>query len=197
MNGEVAHYNVNSTGDTIKDNSARIDAHRATLDEDYKTKTATWSANLTQYQSSCDQVTKIQNRLDTASRKMGASAFNTDGSLAYFVGYENMSHLRSPPDILRDIHRYLAHDMLRLRQSRIEILLQELCDSYDYEVASGRSDQPGVVTNLSASRSVLNLLTRRGGMTLTKSEIVRRLVSYRISKKEGFLQNYELLTKNI
>ena len=177
MNGEVAHYEVTITGDDIKDNSARIDAHRDHLEEEYKAKTATWSSNLAQYQSSCDHVTKIENRLDTANRKMGASAFNTDGSLAFFVGYEDMSHLRSPPEILRDLHRYLATDMLKLRQARVEILLQELCDSYDYEVASGRSNQPGLVTNLSACRSVLNLLTRRGGMTLSKSEIVRRLVS--------------------
>ena len=108
---------------------------------------------------------------------MGGSSYNQDGSLSYFVGYDDVSHLRSPPEILRDLHRYLASDMLKLRQARLEILLQELGDSFDYEVASGRGGDSRVVTNMSACRSVLSMLTRRGGMVLNKAEIVRKLVS--------------------
>ena len=68
--------------------------------------------------------------------------------------------------------------MLKLRQSRLEILLQELNDAFDFQVASGQDgDSAALRTNMAASRSVLNLLCRRGGPSLTKSEIIRKVVS--------------------
>ena len=69
--------------------------------------------------------------------------------------------------------------MLKLRQSRLEILLQELNDAFDFQVASGQDgDSAALRTNMAASRSVLNLLCRRGGPNLTKSEIIRKVVSW-------------------
>ena len=159
--------------------SAKIEAHRAALDKDYNTKNTAWNTALSSYQSSSEQVSKVQARIDNASRKMGGSSYNADGSLSYFVGYESESHHRSPRDICRDLHRYICTDMLKLRQNRVETILQELSDSFDFEVASGRGQQePGLVTNMSATKSVLNLLVRRGGLTLTKGEIIRQLVSF-------------------
>ena len=175
--GEVSHHQVDVTGDATEITSAKIKAHKAYLEKEFTTKTADWTSALSQYQSSSDQVTKIQSKIDNAARKLGGSSYNQDGSLSFFVGYDDVSHLRSPPEILRDLHRYLATDMLKLRQARLEILLQELGDSFDYEVASGRGNDARVVTNMSACRSVLSLLTRRGGMVLNKAEIVRKLVS--------------------
>ena len=174
----MSHHQVEAGDDVTAITSARIQAHKVFLEKDFNTKTSEWTNALNQYQSSNDQVTKIQAKIDNASRKLGGSSYNQDGSLSYFVGYDDVSHLRSPPEILRDLHRYLATDMLKLRQARLEILLQELGDSFDYEVASGRGNDPRVVTNLSACRSVLSLLTRRGGMVLNKAEIVRKLVSF-------------------
>ena len=70
--------------------------------------------------------------------------------------------------------------MLRLKQSRLELLLQELNDAFDHEVVSGSgADDSALRTNMSASRSVLNLLRRVGGLNLTKNEIVRKAVSKR------------------
>ena len=124
-----------------------------------------------------DQVRKYQERLDNASRKLGGSSFNADGSLNYFVGYSDVSHLRSPLEIVRDLHKYMSIDMLKLRQGRLELLLQELNDSFDHEVASGNDvNNPALRTNMSASRSVLNLLRRVGGPNLTKAEIIHKAV---------------------
>ena len=157
------------------------------MDKDYTAKTNAWNSALTLYQNSSDQVSKVQARIDNASRKMGGSSYNADGSLSYFVGYESVSHHRSPLDILRDLHRYVCNNMLKLQQNRIEMILQELSDSFDFEVASGRAAQdPGLVTNMSATKTVLNQLVRRGGLTLTKAEIVRQLVS----KKGSFLVKF-------
>ena len=148
------------------------------MEKTFSTKSDAFSSAQTKYQSASDQVRKYQDRLENASRKLGGSSFNADGSLNYFVGYNDVSHLRSPLEIVRDLHKYLSTDMLRLRQGRIEYLLQELNDAFDYEVASGNDiDNPALRTNMSASRSVLNLLRRVGGVQLTKSEIIRKAVS--------------------
>ena len=155
----------------------RIDAHRAALEKDYNTKSDTFSGAQSKYQSVADQVRKYQDRLDAASRKLGGNSFNADGSLNYFVGYSDVSHLRSPLEIVRDLHKTLTTEMLRLRQSRLELLLQELNDAFDHEVDSGNDvNNPALRTNMAASRSVLNLLRRVGGPNLTKSEIVRKAV---------------------
>ena len=174
---EVSEYAVTSTGDVNRDISAQIDAHRAALEKDFATKSDAFSSAQSKYQSAADQVRKYQDRLDSASRKLGGSSFNADGSLNYFVGYSDVSHLRSPLEITRDLHRYLCSDMLRLKQGRLELLLQELNDAFDHEVDTRRdANDSALRTNMSASRSVLNLLRRVGGPNLTKNEIVRKAV---------------------
>ena len=148
------------------------------MEKEYNEKSEVFSTAQTRYQNAADQVKKNNERVEAASRRLGGSSFNADGSLNYFVGYGDMSHLRSPPEIVRDLHRYLGSDMLKLRQNRLEIMLQELNDAFDFEVSAGRDGDDSVLrTNMAASRSVFNLLRRCGGPNLTKSEIVRKAVS--------------------
>ena len=147
------------------------------MEKDFSVKSDAFSTAQSKYQSAADQVRKYQDRLDAASRKLGGNSFNADGSLNFFVGYSNVSHLRSPLEITRDLHKYLSSDMLRLKQGRLELLLQELNDAFDHEANSTTATSDTALrTNMSASRSVLNLLRRVGGPNLTKSEIVRKAV---------------------
>ena len=174
----MSKYTVTSTGDVNRDISAQIDAHRAALEKDFSTKSDAFSSAQSKYQSAADQVRKYQDRLDSASRKLGGSSFNADGSLNFFVGYSDVSHHRTPLEITRDLHRYLASDMLRLKQGRLELLLQELNDAFDHEAATRKdaTNDSALRTNMSASRNVLNLLRRVGGPSLTKAEIIRKAV---------------------
>ena len=163
------------------------------MEKTYNEKSEAFSTAQTRYINASDQVKKNQDRVEAASRRLGGSSFNSDGSLNYFVGYGDVSHLRSVTEIVRDLHRYLGSDMLKLRQNRLEIILQELNDAFDFEVSSGHDGEDSALrTNMAASRSVFNLLRRCGGPNLTKSEIVRKAVCPKILIY-SFILNYSIL----
>ena len=161
--------------------SAQVEAHKNFLETEFTARTKAWTTAENDYQAVNDQVRKTQNKLDTANRKMGGSSFNTDGTLGYLCGYENQSHLRPAADIIRELHRMLTADMMQLRQNRVEILLQELNDTYDFDMLSTPTGSNShLVTNISASRTALRLLTRRGGIPLSKTDIVRQVVRFEL-----------------
>ena len=175
----VSGYQVSVTGNATEVLSAQVEAHKEKLDADFKAKTKTWSTSESEYQAVQEQVRKNQAKLDSANRKMGGSSYNPDGTLGYLLGYEHVSHLRPASEIIREIHRVLSTDLLTLRQNRIEILLQELNDSFDFDMLSKREgvDPNHLTTNISASRTALRLLNRKGGIPLTKSDVIRQTVS--------------------
>ena len=162
----MAGYQVAVVGNPTEVMSARIEAHKEKLDQDFRDKTKAWTTSESEYQSVRETVRKNQSKIDSANQKMGGSSFNHDGTLGYLVGYENLSHLRPADEILRELHRYLARDLLTLRQNRVELLLQELNDSYDFDMMSRRhnGDNRDLVTNINASRTALRILNRRGGL---------------------------------
>ena len=175
----MSHYKVSVTGDSTEVLSAQVEAHKNFLETEFNSRTKAWTSAENDYQAVNDQVLKTQTKLDTINRKMGGSSFNNDGTLGYLCGYENQSHLRPASDIIRELHRMLVSDMMQLRQNRVEILLQELNDTYDYDMlANPPGSNSHLVTNVSASRAALRLLTRRGGIPLSKSDIIRHVVSF-------------------
>ena len=184
----MSHHKVTAVGDSTEVLSAQVEAHKNFLESEFQVRTKVWTSAENDYQAVNDQVRKTQNKLDTANRKMGGSSFNTDGTLGFLCGYENQSHLRPAADIIRELHRMLVSDMMQLRQNRVELLLQELNDTYDYDMLSQpATSNSHLVTNISASRAALRLLTRRGGIPLSKGDIIRQVVSSKIAALETVL----------
>ena len=159
-----------------------MDAHRAHLEKDYHTKSDTWQSALARHQSAQDQTTKYEQKVDKQQRAQGQNCFNTDGSLSFLSGYSGESHLRAPLEIIKELLRYVEHDMLRLRQNRIENLLAEFIQSLNNDILVGRfteNSKEGVQArqNLWAAQSINLFLNRRHGVVLSKADIVRKMVS--------------------
>ena len=116
-------------------------------------------------------------------RQQGQSCFNEDGSLAFLGGYQGESHLRQSAEILRDLQRYCLQEMLKLRQHRIESLLHELVETMNNDLLIGRyeeksAEQGHLKRNLWAAQNVLASFNRRLGVSLSKADIVRKVVSW-------------------
>ena len=71
---------------------------------------------MAEHQSASESLRKYEQRSNEHKRKIGQSCYNQDGSLAFLGGFSGESHLRTQPEILRELSRYCNNEMLRLRQ---------------------------------------------------------------------------------
>ena len=138
------------------------------------------------HQTAADNLTKYEQKTESHRRKTGQNCYNQDGSLAFLAGFDGESHLRSQPEILRELSRYCLNDMLRLRQSRVENLLREVLDTANNEILTGRytansSEDTQLRQNTWSIQTALNNITRRMGISPTKAHIVRCVVSLSVT----------------
>ena len=179
----VQSYTVDSNlTDTHKRVAAQIDQHRQSLEKDYQQKSDLWNAAMTKHQTAADSLRKAEQRSNDHKRKTGQTCYNPDGSLAFLGGFSGESHLRTQPEILRELSRYCLNDMLRLRQNKIESLLHEVIETAENELLVGRyelnsPEYQHLRQNVWSIRTALGQISRRNGVPPSKAFIVRTIVS--------------------
>ena len=146
-------------------------------------KSESWSSALAKYQAAEAELKKYEQKVDATKRLTGQSNYNPDGSMAFLSGFQGESHLRQQSDIIRELQRYVLSEMLKLRQNKIESLLQEIVDVCNHELLVGvHRDEPqkndNMRRNLWSIQSILGQLRRHAGACLSKSDVVRKIVSF-------------------
>ena len=168
--------------DATKVLAAKIEAYKEQLEKDFLAKSETWSAAHNKWQSHEDSVRKRDQQAAKQLRQQGQTCFNEDGSLSFLGGFQGESHLRQPLEVIRDLQRYCLQNMLKLRQHQIETLLSEFIDSMNHDLLIGRYDEKSkeqchLRRNLWAAQTVQGSLNRRQGVSLSKADIIRKIVS--------------------
>ena len=186
VEAKVANVNVTVVGDDTTIMAAKIEEHQNALEKEFHTKADHWSSCQSKWQHADDNLKRYESRVDKQRRQQGQSCFNADGSLAFLGGFQGESHLQQPVEIVRDLQRYCLQDMLKLRQQRVEGLLHELIESMNHDVLTGRYEEKTkehqhLRQNLWATQNVLAALQRRIGVPLSKADIIRKVVSRKIT----------------
>ena len=155
------------------------------MEKDYQTKSDSWSSALTKFQAAEEGLKKYELKADAHKRLTGQSNYNPDGSMAFLSGFVGESHLRPQSDIIRELQRYCLMDMLKLRQFRIENLLQEFCDTCNHELLTGvHQDDPvksdNLRRNLWSIQNIIGHLRRNTAAPLSKTDVIRKVVSNRL-----------------
>ena len=163
--------------------AAKINAYRDHLEKTAKAKSKLWQTAMSEHQSASDQMAKNESKADKQKRAQGQTCFNSDGTLSFLSGYGNESHLREPLEVVKELQRYIETDMLKLRQNKVEALLVEFIGSMNHDMLTGKFPDGTrelfqLRQNLWAAQNAHLALTRRlNGITLSKAEIVRKMVS--------------------
>ena len=173
----------NISNDAIARVANQIESHQAHLEKDYLAKSESWSAALTKFQAAEESLKRYEQKADAHKRLIGQSNYNPDGSMAFLSGFQGESHLRPQCDVIRDLQRYCLMDMLKLRQFRIESLLQEFCDGCNHELLTGvPGDDPQRTDNLRRNlwsiQNILGQLRRNAAAPLSKSDVIRKVVRW-------------------
>ena len=162
---------------------AKVNSYREHLEKDYLAKSDLWQAAMAKCQTAQEQLSKYESKVEKQRRAQGQTCFNSDGTLSFLSGYSNESHLREGLEIIKELLRYVEQEMLRLRQNKIETLLVEFITSLNHDILIGKHgdgtpESFQLKQNLWASQNVQLSLNQRHGLSLTKAELVRRLVSF-------------------
>lgn len=180
----VSSYEVpaDQQSDPIQRVASQIESHRAHLEKEYLAKSEIWSSALTKFQHAEEGLKKMDQKADAHKRLTGQSNYNPDGSMSFLSGFQGESHLRQQSEIIRDLQRYVLMDMLKLRQFRIENLLQEFIDTCNHELLTGtHRDDPQKTDNLRRNlwsiQNILGQLRRNQAAPLSKTDVVRKVVS--------------------
>ena len=137
---------------------------------------------MTKFQVAEESLRKYEQKADAHKRLTGQSNYNPDGSMSFLSGFQGESHLRPQSEIIRELQRHCLIDMLKLRQFRIESLLQEFCDTCNHELLTGvTGDDPQKADNLRRNlwsiQSIISQLRRNAAAPLSKSDVIRKVVS--------------------
>ena len=146
-------------------------------------KSKLWNSAMAEHQSASDSLRKYEQRSSEHKRKTGQTCYNPDGSLAFLGGFSGESHLRTQPEILRELFRYCNNDMLRLRQDKIEGLLHEVIETAENELLVGKyeletPEYNHLRQNIWSLRNALNQICRRMGVPPSKAFMIRCAVSF-------------------
>ena len=172
---------VDASATPTERRAAQIEAHKKHLDSEYQRLSKIWNSSTTEHRTASDALDKYEQAANVHRRKTGQTCYNGDGSLAFLAGFAGESHLRSIPEILRELGRYCQNDMLRLRQSRVENLLHEVLDTANNEILIGKfeinsPEYTQLRQNTWCIQNAITQITRRNGIPPSKAHMVRCLV---------------------
>jgi len=186
----VSHHTVEGDPKSKETIAKKIDLHKAWMEKEYTSKAEIWSTSHTKHQQCLEAYTRAEAKKDLQKNKIGQSAISTSGQMSFLTGFSDESHHREQKIIIQELQRYVVTELLRLRQSRVEELLKEFCDSGTYLITTGKHspdsvEYRGLMANMWNVNSVRESLTsRRFGPSQTKAELARRVSNLALNRDQ-------------